>query len=111
MIEIDISASAREKFLEFLDSEGYTSDIAGIRIQVKPGGCAGFQYALEVELNPQDDDFVIERNQIKLYVDVFSAQYLDGILIDWQESMMGQGFTFDNPNAKGGCGCGTSFVA
>lgn len=111
MIEIDISKSAREKFLEFLDSEGYEPDVAGIRIQVKPGGCAGFQYGLQVELNPENDDFVIEHNKIRLYVDAFSAPYLDGILIDWQESMMGQGFTFDNPNATGGCGCGTSFEA
>ncbi len=56
------------------------------------------------------DDEVLELSGIKIFVDPFSAQYLDGVEIDYVSSMMGQGFTFRNPNAAGGCGCGSSFT-
>ena len=53
----------------------------------------------------------MEKGGIKLFVDMFSAQYLNGITVDYTSNMMGSGFTFENPNATGGCGCGTSFSA
>ena len=49
-------------------------------------------------------------NGVKVFVDPFSAQYLEGVEIDYVTSMMGQGFTFQNPQASGGCGCGSSFT-
>ena len=106
---IELSAAAREKLLEFMDAAGYTPDVVGVRVQVVPGGCAGFNYGLDLEPNPQEDDHVIEHGEITVYVDPFSAQYLEGTMIDWNEDMMGSGFKFENPNAVGACGCGTSF--
>jgi iron-sulfur cluster assembly protein len=47
---------------------------------------------------------------VRVFIDPFSAQYLEGVEIDYVTSMMGQGFTFKNPAATGGCGCGSSFT-
>ena len=75
------------------------------------GGCSGFQYSLNIEEESKQGDFVLDKFGIKLFVDMFSAQYLNGITVDYTSNMMGSGFTFENPNATGGCGCGTSFSA
>jgi iron-sulfur cluster assembly protein len=82
-----------------------------MRITVSGGGCSGFQYSLNVEEEPRTGDFILEKFGIKLFVDMFSAQYLNGVQVDYTSNMMGSGFTFENPNATGGCGCGTSFSA
>ena len=57
------------------------------------------------------DDLVVETNGLKLFVDPFSMQYLGGVEIDYVSTFQGSGFTFNNPNATGGCGCGSSFTA
>lgn len=107
--KISLSALAAEQVRKFFEAENLTPDTAGLRVSVLPGGCSGFEYGLEVEENPESDDFVIESQGLKLYVDPFSAQYLTGVLIDYHSSFKGSGFTFENPNATGSCGCGTSF--
>jgi len=56
-------------------------------------------------------DFILDQSGVKLFVDMFSAQYLNGVKIDYVTGVMGSGFTFTNPNATGSCGCGTSFTA
>lgn len=109
MIQIDITQEAAEQFREALDAEG-ALDLGGIRVGVLPGGCSGFQYGLQVEQEPLEDDLVVESAGIRLFVDPFSAQYLDGVAIDYVRSMMGSGFAFENPNSTGGCGCGSSFT-
>ena len=58
-----------------------------------------------------DDDLIVEQGEFKVFVDPFSAQYISGVTIDYTSSMQGSGFTFKNPNATGGCGCGSSFSA
>ena len=54
---------------------------------------------------------ISRKEGVTLFVDMFSGQYLNGITINYTSNMMGSGFTFDNPNATGGCGCGESFSA
>jgi len=66
---------------------------------------------VRVGQRPLEDDLVSEVNGVRVFVDGFSAQYLTGVTIDYVTSMQGSGFTFNNPNATGGCGCGTSFTA
>ena len=83
---------------------------AGLRVAVLPGGCSGFQYGLNIEDAPESDDEVYEQAGLRIFVDPFSAQYLEGVEIDYVSSMMGSGFSFRNPNAAGGCGCGSSFT-
>jgi iron-sulfur cluster assembly accessory protein len=66
---------------------------------------------LNIEERALDDDLVLVINGVRVFVDGFSAQYLTGVTIDYVSSMQGSGFTFSNPNATGGCGCGSSFTA
>ena len=110
-VELTVTDSAIDEIKKFLASEDDLPETAGLRVRVVPGGCSGFQYSLNIEEEPKTGDFVMDKSGIRLFVDMFSAQYLNGITIDHTTNMMGSGFTFDNPNATGGCGCGTSFSA
>lgn len=110
-VEVNVTPSAAVEIKKFMDSEEDLPETAGLRVRVVPGGCSGFQYSLNIEEESRTGDFIIEQEGVRLFVDMFSGQYLNGIQIDYTTSMMGSGFTFENPNATGGCGCGTSFSA
>jgi iron-sulfur cluster assembly accessory protein len=107
---ITVTPNAVAEVQKFMEEQG-AAETAGLRVAVLPGGCSGFQYGLNIEDEPQGDDDVVDLNGFKLFVDPFSGQYLDGVEIDYVTTMMGSGFTFKNPNAAGGCGCGSSFNA
>lgn len=83
----------------------------GLRVFVSPGGCSGFQYGMRFEDSQMEGDAVDTRDGIQLYVDEFSAQYLEGAEIDYVDELMGGGFTIHNPNAITSCSCGQSFTA
>ena len=106
---LTMTSTATQKVQDFIHEHGVEND-AGLRVAVLPGGCSGFQYGLNIEDGPEDDDEILEVSGVKVFVDPFSAQYLEGVEIDYVSSMKGQGFTFRNPNASGGCGCGSSFT-
>ena len=110
-VELTVTDSAVAEIKKFITSEDDLPETAGLRVRVVPGGCSGFQYSLNIEEESKSGDFVMDKRGIRLFVDMFSAQYLSGITIDHTTNMMGSGFTFENPNATGGCGCGTSFSA
>ena len=110
-VELTVTESAALEIKKFLASEDDLPETAGLRVRVVPGGCSGFQYSLNIEEEPKTGDFIVNQHDITLFVDMFSAQYLNGITVDHTTNMMGSGFTFENPNATGGCGCGTSFSA
>jgi iron-sulfur cluster assembly protein len=82
----------------------------GLRIAVRGGGCSGFEYALDFEKEPRDNDWVYEQNGLTIYVDAVSAKYLEGTEIDYVLGATGAGFKFNNPQARGTCGCGSSFA-
>jgi iron-sulfur cluster assembly protein len=105
---IALTPEAAEKVREFLAADG-TRD-AVLRVSVLPGGCSGFEYGLDIEDEIREDDFVFESQGLRLVLDPFSAQYLNGVSIGYHSSFQGSGFTFNNPNATGSCGCGTSFA-
>jgi iron-sulfur cluster assembly accessory protein len=107
---IHLSELAAQKVREFMTEEAMDSATAGLRLSVVPGGCSGFEYAMNLETAPREDDFVFAEHDVQVFVDPFSAQYLEGVSIDYQSTFQGSGFTFDNPNATGGCGCGSSFA-
>jgi len=84
--------------------EGY-----GLRVAIQGGGCSGFQYGLTFENEQQPTDQVLEFDGLKVYVDAMSQMYLQGVKIDYLETLQGSGFKIDNPNSSGSCGCGHSF--
>lgn len=110
-IQVILTPKAVEEVLKFMAAEQVQPDVAGLRVSVLPGGCSGFKYSLNIEERPLEDDHVLPLERIRVFVDGFSLQYLNGVTIDYVTSMQGSGFTFSNPNATGGCGCGSSFNA
>jgi iron-sulfur cluster assembly accessory protein len=106
-----LTERAAEEVQKFIAQEQVPVETAGLRVSVLPGGCSGFKYSLNIEERALEDDVVHAVNGVRVFVDGFSAQYLTGVTIDYVTSMQGSGFTFTNPNATGGCGCGTSFTA
>jgi iron-sulfur cluster assembly protein len=110
-IEMVVTPSAATEIHKFMEGEDDLPETAGLRVRVVPGGCSGFQYSLNIEEVSREGDTLIEQEGVRLFVDMFSGQYLNGITVDYVSNMMGSGFTFENPNATGGCGCGSSFSA
>ena len=82
----------------------------GLRIEVTDGGCSGLSYGLRLEGAEKPDDTVIECGQVKVFVDPLSLPKLDGMSIDFLDSLEGSGFKFSNPNAVKSCACGSSFT-
>lgn len=91
-------------------SEGEVTQ-KGVRFAVKDGGCSGYEYAMDIVSQPQGDDLTFEQDRVQIYVDSNSAALLDGVVVDFAESLTQSGFTFTNPNATDTCGCGKSFQA
>jgi iron-sulfur cluster assembly protein len=105
-----LTEEAAVEVRKFFGTEGLDANSAALRVSVLPGGCSGFEYGLEVDEDPAaEDDLVVESQGVRMLMDPFSAQYLAGIVIGYHSSFKGSGFTFENPNATGSCGCGTSF--
>jgi iron-sulfur cluster assembly protein len=109
-ITLTLTDQAVAEVKKFLAAENVPLETAGLRVGVMPGGCSGFKYSLNVEDKPLDDDVVIETGGVRCFVDGFSAPYLNGVTIDFKSNFQESGFAFENPNATGGCGCGTSFT-
>jgi iron-sulfur cluster assembly protein len=82
---------------------------AVLRIGVKAGGCSGFEYVMGFDAAAEESDLQVEQQGITIVVDPKCESYLKGITLDFQGGLGGTGFAFSNPNAKGTCGCGTSF--
>src|SRR6476619_404477 len=110
-IELTVTPAAAEEIKKFLAGEEDLPETAGLRVRVVPGGCSGFQYSLNIEEESKTGDFILDQQDIRLFVDMFSAQYLNGITIDHTTNMMGSGFTFENPKSTGCCGFCTSCSA
>jgi iron-sulfur cluster assembly protein len=108
--QLTLTDAAATEVRKFIAAEQVAVDTAGLRVSVLPGGCSGFKYSLNIEEAALEDDMVQSVNGIRVFVDGFSAQYLTGVTVDYVTSMQGSGFTFSNPNASGGCGCGSSFT-
>jgi len=109
-MQLMLTETAAQEVKKFIEAEK-VGEQGGLRVRVVPGGCSGFQYAMNIEEAPAATDEVIESDGLRVFVDMFSAQYLNGVAIDYVNSVMGAGFTFTNPNSTGGCGCGSSFTA
>lgn len=104
---VTLSEAAASKLTELTTAEN--NPAIGLRVYVYSGGCSGFRYGMMLEDQPTPEDVTIESRGIKVYVDGQSTQYLQGAEIDYLDTLMGAGFTVNNPNAVSGCGCGSSF--
>jgi len=100
----DTAASAMQTAIT-----GAGGAIAGLRIQVESGGCAGLKYMMGLVSEADPDDLVLAEKGITMFLDVTSLPLLDGTTVDFVESVEGAGFTFNNPNAASKCACGKSF--
>jgi iron-sulfur cluster assembly accessory protein len=89
---------------------GAETPAAGLRIQVTGGGCSGLQYGMKLEAEAEPTDTVVEYGAVKVFVDPESFAKIDGIVVDFVDSLEGSGFKFSNPNATKSCACGSSFA-
>ncbi|HUG47209.1 MAG TPA: iron-sulfur cluster insertion protein ErpA [Candidatus Limnocylindria bacterium] len=102
-----LSDAAAGKLRDLVEAE--QNPAIGLRVYVYSGGCSGFRYGMMLEDQPSSEDITVESKGIKVYVDPQSTQYLGGSEIDYLDTLMGAGFTVNNPNAVSACGCGSSF--
>ena len=108
---IQITDKALAKIRIALAKEGVSPEEGGVRLGVQGGGCSGLSYNVRFDTQPRERDRVFNYGEIRVFVDPKSFIYLHGMVLDYQETLMQQGFAFVNPNATKSCGCGTSFSA
>ena len=106
-LALSLTDAAANKLQE-LTREESNPDI-GLRVYVYSGGCSGYRYGMMLEDAPTPEDRILEEKGIKVYVDGNSVKLLSGSQIDYIDTLMGAGFTVNNPNAVAACGCGSSF--
>ena len=105
---IDVTEPASQEAVDLMDQEGL-DDVAGLRLFVQQGGCAGLSYGMRFEHEPEEDDNVFERDGLRVFVDEASLQYISGSVLDFEGGLQGEGFHVRNPNVESECGCGESF--
>jgi len=106
---VHVTDKAVTKIRQAFEREGVTG--GGLRLGVLGGGCSGLSYLFKFEPKPRATDKVFEFGDVKVFVDPKSMVFLDGMTLDWQDSLLQSGFAFHNPHATKSCGCGTSFSA
>ena len=104
---VSLTDAAAVKLAELTKDE--TSPEIGLRVYVYSGGCSGYRYGMMLEDQPTADDNVLSTNGVRVYIDANSVPLISGSQIDYVDTLMGAGFTVNNPNAVSGCGCGSSF--
>src|SRR6202049_2843462 len=109
--KINLSERAAKKICELLEKEGVSPEKGGLRVGVQGGGCSGLSYAMRLDTQARDRDKIFEEHGARIFVDPKSLLYLNGTILEYEETLMRQGFVFQNPNAARNCGCGSSFTA
>ena len=105
--KVIMTAAAAAKVAELISREA--DDSTALRLGVRPGGCSGFSYELELDSKIDDSDIVNEFDGVKLVVDAQSMEKVNGAEIDYRDTLQGAGFHINNPNVQRSCGCGNSF--
>ncbi|KFZ37128.1 iron-sulfur cluster assembly protein [Shewanella mangrovi] len=106
-MSISMTPAAADRVKSFLDNRGKG---IGLRLGLKTSGCSGMAYVLEFVDELNEDDELFEVNGVNIIIDAKSLIYLEGIELDFVKEGLNEGFQFNNPNAKGECGCGESFT-
>jgi len=106
---VHVTAKAVQRIRAVIAKEGIAAEEGGLRLGVKGGGCSGLSYAIGFDAHPRERDRIFTFDGVRVFVDPKSFVYLNGMTLDYEETLMRQGFNFINPNSTRSCGCGTSF--
>jgi iron-sulfur cluster assembly protein len=106
---IQVTEKAIAKIRSAMAKEGVSPEQGGLRVGVQGGGCSGLSYNIRFDSQARERDRIFQFGDVRVFVDPKSFIYLHGMTLDYQETLMQQGFVFVNPNAQKSCGCGTSF--
>lgn len=106
---VSVSDSAVEEALSLMERENMDSEVAGVRLFVQQGGCAGLSYGMRFEPEPEEEDFIVEEDGLRVFVDPASLDYIEGSRFDYEGGLQSAGFNVENPNVVSECGCGESF--
>jgi iron-sulfur cluster assembly protein len=108
---IQVTEKAIARIRSAMAKEGISPAEGGLRLGVQGGGCSGLSYNIRFDTKSRERDRIFEFDDVRVFVDPKSFIYLHGMTLDYQETLMQQGFVFVNPNSAKSCGCGTSFTA
>ncbi|MBY7649586.1 MAG: FeS assembly scaffold SufA [Candidatus Liberibacter europaeus] len=103
---ITVTEDAISRIKDIVKDSGKNAQ--GIRISLKKSGCAGLEYVVDLVTNPLDGDNLLEKNDVKIWIDPSALLYIFGMEIDFEETKLRSGFIFHNPNQISSCGCGKS---
>ena len=106
---LNVTERAVKRIRVAMTKEGISPQEGGLRLGVKGGGCSGLTYSIAFDTQPRERDRIFKFSGVRVFVDPKSFVYLHGMTLDYEETLMRQGFTFINPNSTRSCGCGTSF--
>jgi iron-sulfur cluster assembly protein len=108
---IQVTERALAKIRSAMVKENVSPEQGGLRLGVQGGGCSGLSYNIRFDSQPRERDRLYEFDGVRIFVDPKSFIYLHGMVLDYEESLLKQGFNFVNPNSSKSCGCGSSFSA
>jgi len=108
---IQVTEKALRRIRIAMAKEGISPQTGGLRLGIQGGGCSGLSYSVSFDTRPRERDRVYQFEDVKVFVDPKSFIYLQGMTLDYEETLMRQGFNFVNPNSTRSCGCGSSFSA
>jgi iron-sulfur cluster assembly protein len=106
---IQVTEKAIKRIRAALAKEGISPQDGGLRLGVIGGGCSGLSYSIKFDTQPRERDRIFTFDGVRVFIDPKSFIYLHGMTVDYEETLMRQGFTFTNPNSSRSCGCGSSF--
>ncbi len=106
---VQITEKALKRIRAVMAKEGISPAEGGLRLGVTGGGCSGLSYAIKFDTQPRERDRIFDFDGVRVFIDPKSFIYLQGVTLDYEETLMRQGFNFINPNSSRSCGCGTSF--
>ena len=108
---IQVTEKALARIRSAMAKEGIAPDAGGLRLGIQGGGCSGLSYNIRFDTQPRERDRVYQFDDVRIFIDPKSFLYLHGMILDYEETLMRQGFNFINPHSTKSCGCGSSFSA
>ncbi len=108
---IQVTDRAIKRIRVAMAKEGVSPVEGGLRLGITGGGCSGLSYSIRFDTQPRERDRIYQFDDVRVFVDPKSFIYLNGMILDYEETLMRQGFNFINPNSSRSCGCGSSFSA